>query len=129
MWINKLVERYRRARGHDPEEGLEDGRETRRNYRQLRGYKAQYRSNSKKPRDEGNKWFEEPAETGSRTKDTLPASPELPSSNSKGEKGGGGEEEEEKEAVSRRERVRMEKRLTQEEEKGPGDSDGRGRRV
>lgn len=55
----------------------------------------------------------------------LPASPELPSSNSKGEKGRG-EEENEKEVVSRCERVRMEKRLTQEEEKEP-DSDGRGR--
>lgn len=44
----------------------------------------------------------------------LPASPELPSSNSKGEKEGEGEE---KEVVSKRERVRMEKRLTQEEEK------------
>lgn len=50
------------------------------------------------PRDEGNKWFEEPAETGSRTKDTLPASPELPS-NSRGEKEG----EEEKSRIETRE--------------------------
>lgn len=72
---------------------------------------------------EGNKWFEESAETGSRTKDMLPASP---SSNSKGEKEAKEEEEEEeKEVVSKCERVRMEKRLTQEKE-GPGDSDARG---
>lgn len=36
---------------HDPEEGLEDDRETRRSYRQPRGYKARYRSSSKKVSD------------------------------------------------------------------------------
>lgn len=35
--------------------------------------------------------------------------------------------EKKKGVVSRRERVRIEKRLSQKEEKGPGDSDGRGR--
>ncbi|KYQ51431.1 hypothetical protein ALC60_09429 [Trachymyrmex zeteki] len=172
---------------HDPEEGLEGDQETQRSYRQLRGYKARYRSSLKKPRllhtserfdrvhswtreaarnrgvilsartgqcekrngmrrrrnvlgervtgedarprDEGNKWFEEPVETGPRTKDTLPAPSEPPSSNSRGEKEG--EEEEEKEeshcSSARREGVRMGERLTQEEEKDHGDSDGRGR--
>lgn len=36
---------------HDPEEGLEDDQETRRSYRQPRGYKARYRSSSKKVSD------------------------------------------------------------------------------
>ncbi|EGI69213.1 hypothetical protein G5I_01978 [Acromyrmex echinatior] len=118
--------------GHDPEEGLEGDLETQRSYRQLRGYKARYRSSSKKPRDEGNKWFEEPAETGPRTKDTLPAPSEPPSSNSRGEKEGEEEEEEKEEShrnSARREGVRMGERLTQEEEKDRGDSNGRGRKV
>ena len=56
---------------------------------------------------------------------------EPPSSNSRGEKEGEEEEEEEKEvshwSSARREGVRMGERLTQEEEKDRGDSDGRGR--
>ncbi|KYN34936.1 hypothetical protein ALC56_10904 [Trachymyrmex septentrionalis] len=58
---------------------------------------------------------------------------EPPSSNSRGEKEGEEEEEEEKEvshwSSARREGVRMGERLTQEEEKDRGDSDGRGRKV
>lgn len=67
--------------------------------------------------NEGNKWFEEPAETGPRTKDTLPASPEPPSSNSGGEKEGG---EGEKGIVS-------EERETREGENG-GKADSGGRK-
>ena len=59
----------------------------------------------------------------------LPAPSEPPWSNLRSEKEG--EEEEEKEEShwnsARREGVRMGERLTQEEEKDRGDSDGRGR--
>lgn len=74
--------------------------------------------------DEGNKWFEEPVETGPRTKDTLPAPPE-----SQCRRAIRGTQREEKKEVDRecetRESVKGEK-ADSGGRKGSGESDGGG---